>query len=210
MHKELIYIKKYVYRFVIILLIIILATMVLYTKFVLPSAITISEKYTVESVNREIKRAVESVINDMGISQEDFTTEIGEGKLSHINVNSILINSLCNNVADELSKGISHIVIEDARLPIGIFTGSNLFTNVGFEIPIYLQSAGEAIVDYESEITSAGINQVAYSVWLNVECRVAIVNPLWRKEVIIKRKIMIINTIFNGDVPQGYMFRDNN
>lgn len=184
--------------------------MVLYTKFVLPSAITISEKYTVESVNREIKRAVESVINDMGISQEDFTTEIGEGKLSHINVNSILINSLCNNVADELSKGISHIVIEDARLPIGIFTGSNLFTNVGFEIPIYLQSAGEAIVDYESEITSAGINQVAYSVWLNVECRVAIVNPLWRKEVIIKRKIMIINTIFNGDVPQGYMFRDNN
>lgn len=196
--------------FTICLLILFFSLILCYNKFVLPSAIAVSQKYAVTRINSEISRAVDSGISQLGIKAEDFTKEVNSGDTSRINIDSLLINKLCSLSAVQLSESLNKINSEKISLPVGIFSGIPLISNIGIDIPIHLQSMGEALVDYDTQMKSAGINQVNYMIWLNAECRIAIVNPLWRKEVIVKRKVMLVDTILNGKVPEGYIYRANN
>ncbi len=173
-----------------------------YNRFVLPSAIAVSQKYAADRINREISQAVDQSITGSGIDTEDFIREMGEDR---VNIDSLLINRLCSKTALCLSERLGRLRNERVELPVGIFSGIGIFSNIGVNVPVYLQSAGEAVVDYDTEMRSGGINQVAYMVWLNVECRIEIVNPLWKKEVSVKRKVMLTDTILKGKVPEGYI-----
>ncbi len=174
-----------------------------YNRFVLPTAIAVSQKYAVSRINNEISEAVDKSAVSLGISTEDFIQEVGDDR---VNINSLLINRLCSETALQLSNSLGALEDEKISLPVGIFSGIGILSNTGISVPVYLQSAGQVTADYDSEMRSAGINQVSYTVWLNVECRIAIVNPLWKKEVAVKRKVMLVDTIFNGKVPEGYIF----
>lgn len=197
------FIKKaliFIFTFIIIC---ILLLILCYNRFVLPSAIAVSQKYAVSRINSEISRAVDISTARLGISTEDIMLSDGEDRMS---INSLLINKLCSQTASELSNGLSLLRNEKIELPVGLFSGIGILSNAGMNIPVYLQSVGEASADYDTEMKSGGINQVSYMVWLNVECRIEIVNPLWKKEVVVKRKIMLADTIFNGKVPEGYIY----
>ena len=195
--------------FAIWLLSSVLLIILCYNKFVLPSAIDISQKYAVTRINSEISRAVENGITQLSINTEDFTREVDSGETSRVSIDSLLVNRLCSLSALQLSESLNKINSEKISLPVGIFSGIPLLSNIGIDVPIHLQSMGEALVDYDTEMRSAGINQVNYIIWLDVECRVAVVNPLWRKEVIVKRKVMLVDTIFSGKVPEGYIYTAN-
>ena len=90
------------------------------------------------------------------------------------------------------------------QIPIGVFSGIPMLSQIDFKIPVNITSIGDAKVDYETSLTSAGVNQVSYQVWLNIECDVSIVSPVFSKNVNIKRKLLLVNTVFNGKVPNGY------
>ncbi len=180
----------------------ILTATLCYNRFVLPSAIAVSRKYAVDRINREISHTVDECITQLDIDTDDFIKEAGEDR---VNINSLLINRLCSETAASLSERLSNLKNERIELPVGIFSGIGLFSNIGVSVPVYLQSIGEVTADYDTEMRSGGINQVAYMVWLNVECRIEIVNPLWKKEVVVKRKIMLSDTILKGGIPDGYI-----
>ena len=59
-------------------------------------------------------------------------------------------------------------------------------------------------VDYETSFSQAGINQTNYKVWLTVEITLRMVNPLKSTDVTTTRKIMLIDTIIKGNIPQTY------
>jgi len=68
-----------------------------------------------------------------------------------------------------------------------------------------LQPIGDATADYETSMTQAGVNQVNFQVWINVHTTVSIVNPLWSKDLEITRKLTLVNTVFNGEIPKTYI-----
>ncbi|MDO4299875.1 MAG: sporulation protein YunB [Clostridia bacterium] len=140
----------------------------------------------------------------MNIKTGDFTEEISGADLSHINLNSILINSVTNKIAAQLSENMNLLSYHEIQVPAGMFSGVPLFSRLGFTIPIQISSMGDAKADYETELASAGVNQVSYQVWLNIECNVTVVNPVFGKNLCVKRKLLLVNTIFNGKVPEGY------
>ncbi len=191
------------------LLILILIIILCYNRFVLPSAIAVSQKYAVTRINNEISKAVENSISQLSIDTNSLTKETGNGDTSRISIDSIMINRLCSYTALQLSESLNKINSERISLPIGIFSGIPILSNIGINVPIYLQSMGEATADYDANMDSAGINQVNYMLWLNVECRIEIVNPLWRKETVVKRRIMLVDNIFSGKVPEGYIYKTN-
>lgn len=64
--------------------------------------------------------------------------------------------------------------------------------------------SGEAEVDYETEFTSAGINQTNYKIWLTVNITISLVNPLYDRKANLSRKIMLADTVIKGDLPSNY------
>lgn len=161
-------------------------------------------RYAVTKINNEINSAADSVISEMNIKTSDFTEEITNTDTSHINLNSLLINSVTNKITARLSENMNELSYHEIDVPIGAFSGLPILSRLGFNIPIHISSMGDAKADYECSLTSAGVNQVSYQVWLNIECNVTVVNPIFGKNLCVKRKLMLVNTIFNGKVPEGY------
>ncbi len=176
----------------------------MFNHFIVPITSDICQKYAITKVNNEINNITDEIINSMNIKTSDLTNEINTNELSHINLNSILVNTITNKVGANLSKKMNTPEYNNIQIPIGVFSGIPMLSQIDFKIPVNITSIGDAKVDYETSLTSAGVNQVSYQVWLNIECDVSIVSPVFSKNVNIKRKLLLVNTVFNGKVPNGY------
>lgn len=190
--------------FVIFLLFFTILAATAFNHFILPIITDVCNRYAVTKINNEINTATDKIISDMNIKTSDFTEEISNANLSHINLNSLLLNSVTNKIVAQISENMNKLSFHEIEVPIGAFSGIPLFSSMGFTVPIHISSVGDAKADYETNLTSAGVNQVSYQVWLNIECNAAVVNPVFGKNICVKRKLLLVNTIFNGKVPEGY------
>jgi sporulation protein YunB len=192
--------------FVCFLVFVFVFAAVQYNRIVLPAAVEVSQKYTTTEVNKRICDAIDSVIEGRNIKSSDFVScKTGsDGKISYIDIDSILINSICAESAYKISESLNEMEDKNIQLPLGTFTGVNLITNLGPWCHIRITSMGDALVDYETKFEAVGINQVNYQVWLVVKTDEEIVNPLFSKQLKITRKLMLVNSVFNGEVPDNY------
>lgn len=196
--------KKILFSFLIFTILALTLTALSFNRFILPILTEISSKYAITQINNEINRATDSVISNMGIKSSDFTEEISNTDLSHINIDSLLINRVSNKIVLQISENLNRLSTHTIKVPSGAFSGIPLYSRLGISIPLHITSMGDASADYETSLSSAGVNQVTYQVWLNIECNVSVVSPVFSKNITIKRKLMLVNTVFNGKVPNGY------
>lgn len=178
----------------------------LFERFALPVGIKIAEEYATTFVNTSLNGAVKKSTERYEISAEDlYTVHFGDdGKLNYLEVNSILINELCADTAEELSESLNKADIERVRIPIGVLTGVNMLSEMGPCISVRLTHLGSARTDYETSLDSAGIGQVNFKVWLVADCEMGMVNPLFEHRIKITRKLMLVNTVFSGEVPSAF------
>lgn len=174
---------------------------------VLPIAMKVSEKYAVNIVNQEINKSVEKIITQMELYTGDFFSKNvdKETNKATIDVDTILINNVCSKISENLSDRLRDIKNTKIELPVGIFSGISAFSGIGPYFKVYLSSIGDAVVDYETTFQSVGINQINFQVYLKIDASVNIINPMYKKDINISRKLMLINTVFDGEVPNTYL-----
>lgn len=179
--------------------------LILFETKVIPIAITISEKYAVTEINSQINKATEEVISEMGLTQKDFFITSYSDKENYISVNTLLINEVCSNLSVKISSRLNEMPKEKITLPLGIITGLDMLSNTGPKYEITISQMGSSEIDYETSFESVGINQINFQIYLNINSEISIINPFYSKNVKIKRKLMLVNTVFNGEVPSTYM-----
>lgn len=176
-----------------------------FDKYVVPSALQISEKYAINIVNQEINTSVQNTINSLNLTTNDFISKEVISDTSYLDVNTMLINNICSTVSNNISQKLQHISDTKVDIPIGVFSGTNAFSNLGPNLKITISTIGDSRVDYETVFKSVGINQINLEIYLTIETSIAIINPLYKENINITRKLMLINTIFNGEVPSTYL-----
>ncbi len=176
-----------------------------YNRFVLPVLVEVTQKYAVSTVNREINNVYSDIINNRNLSQSDFTLPYNSEGMQYVNTNTVVVNSLCGEMADVISERLNNIKDRKIKVPIGIFTSSNILSGIGPVLSMGINSMGEATVDYDSSFKACGVNQVNYKLWLDVECEVSVITPVVHKNIVVKRKVMVIDMVYNGGVPRAYM-----
>ena len=127
-----------------------------------------------------------------------------DGQISALSVNTVLINNLSNEIALHMSRDLLSLDSERVQIPYGALTGVRVLANMGPMYTVYLMPLGEVIVDYSSSFSSVGINQINFQVWLNVHARMSIINPLQSNEIVLERKIPLVNTVINAEIPNVY------
>ncbi len=199
--------KKYITVTILIFIITFMLLFIQYKKNVLPYVIEISKKYAVNEVNKKINNSIEKVVTELKLTSSDFfeKTFDEDKKINYFSADAILINKVCSKIANELSNEIKASESEKIELPIGLFSGLYIISAIGPNFSISILQAGDTTIDYETAFESQGINQVNFKIWLVAKTDITIVNPIYSKSVTVNRKIMIINTIFNGTVPETYL-----
>lgn len=172
---------------------------------VLPTLIAISEKYAVNKISQEIDKGVEKTIEDMKLFSGSFLNKNFNNGNNYIDIDTILINNVCLNVSKNITESLNKISEAKIDLPIGIFSGMNVFSGQGPKFKTSISSMGDSIVDYETKFEAIGINQINFQIYLKIDTKIALINPLYKKDINVSRKLMLVNTVFNGEVPKTYL-----
>ncbi|MCD8238215.1 MAG: sporulation protein YunB [Clostridiales bacterium] len=171
-----------------------------------PSAEAIGTAYAADYINKQIDLTAKKIAEEKGVSYADFfTLSETNGEVSQIITNSLLINEFCSETAAALSDALFKTEIKKIPLSLGLLTGIGFLSNMGPKINYRIVPTGITAADYETSLTSAGINRINYRIFINITASISITSPLTQKPFKITRKYMLVDTVFSGSVPDTYL-----
>ena len=203
------YKKKYLHKkaifswSIIIIILLVFGSIVLFEKAVLPTLVEISHTRSKSVANEILDTSINELLAEMPLTSSDFILP-SQGDSSQLNINTQAINQFCSDLSISLNEKIEDLPYEVLQIPLGSATQLNLLANKGPMIPFTLLPAGVATSDYETAFFSTGINQVNYKIWIYVNLEIQIVNPFYKEKVSLTKKIMLVDTIIRGQVPEQY------
>jgi sporulation protein YunB len=162
----------------------------------------ISHMYCTSYANK----IIDSALNDILTEKEQNTTnlilyDIHEDTYT---ADTMQVNRFCAALSEKITDSLSDLPHEQILIPFGAVFGSAFLSDKGPLIPFTIYPSGNVITNFESEFLSAGINQVNYKIWLNISVELKIVNPIYKEDLKLSRKILLADIIFNGKVPEHY------
>ncbi|MDR1150561.1 MAG: sporulation protein YunB [Clostridiales bacterium] len=202
-HKK----NKFKLFYLLIIFLVFFYIFLLIDKKVFESAILETHYNTNNIINKCVNASVNNIIQKNNINARDFyKIDLKSNReINFISANTILINKICNNLSTEIYEEFLKFNNSITKISLGtIFasiTNINLFYDLGPCLNLKLVPVGNAIINYNSEFLSAGINQTNFRIWLDIKFIARVITPIQSKEVIYKKKIALINAIINGSVP---------
>ena len=154
------------------------------------------------AANRIIDEAAANALARMELDASALLQKGADGE--SYTANTTCVNQFCALLSRDITKQLDELPKEVIPIPLGAATHWGLLANQGPKIPFTLLPMGAVRVDYETAFSSVGINQINYKIWLAVHLELRIVNPLYREDITLERKIMLADLVFSGKVPAHY------
>ena len=197
-------------RLIIIIPIIIAAIFIVSGLFLddLATKIAVSDACDIAtaSVNEAVSRVIEegSYGADYFISYEKDSA----GNIKAISGNMANINLLSTKILDRVIKSTDNGVLH-VSVPAGNLIGINLLLGKGPDIPVDIIMLTSSRVDFRNEISSTGINQTKYQLYLEITMDIDVLIPWGTESAETVTEVLISDTVIVGDVPNTYLDRMN-
>lgn len=200
-------VTKRVFTNFIIFILFVMLLWIIINKEIMPVIKTMARYEANMVATKSINRGVNKALIKNKITTQDllFYDYNEKGEIISWNVNSMIINDLCTEVAENIIAELEEVGTIPLKIPSGIITGVNIFSSVGPQFSIRILPIGSANVDYQNQLRATGINQVNHVVWLEVETNMQVIAPLSSEEMIVKRKIVLVDKVISGKVPSNYI-----
>ncbi|MCL2358078.1 MAG: sporulation protein YunB [Defluviitaleaceae bacterium] len=201
------FLRKFIFLVIIILLFAGFArSFYRFDRQILPLVLKEAELHIQTEINNVINYVVHEIIVANNITAEDFILQTQSDNT--LSVNTVLANEICNAVAQAVSARLGNLEPEVVSVPMGMALGLDTLAQTGPRFTFTLAPVGNALVNYETSFTAAGINQVHFSVWLTVDSVVRIINPVQSSEIHVTRQVSLVDAIISGVVPETYVHLD--
>ena len=194
--------KALIWTIIIILLIIYMFRYV--DKNIKPTVIAISEirarSITTQTINDTIKSKIK---RDINYNDLIFVKYDNDGKVTLMQANTILMNSIAAEVAIEVQEQLKQMSKSKIKVPL-----SNAFDTQIVNLPsmnVQIIPQGSVAVDFATEFESSGINQTRHRIYIIVVTDIKMIVPLVQENLRITTNIPIAETIIVGDVPEQYV-----
>lgn len=174
---------------------------------VMPTVMAMAKLHGTSLATQAINEAVNQSLKGVQATEQDILSYDynDQGELVSWNVNSILINTLCADMVEKANVELQNIGEVAFKVPVGNMTGSRIFANLGPNLTVKVLPVGTVKIDYDNNIRSTGINQVNHTVWLDIQSTVQVVVPLFSEQIIVDRRIILVDKMISGDVPPSYV-----
>ena len=124
------------------------------------------------------------------------------GEIASLSTDMAEMNNLKASLLADVQEELGESVHIDLGVPIGTLLGGGLLHGRGPEVPLRITLSGNIEADFESEFTSAGINQTQHTV--NLRVRTTIYTFLAGKQgsAEVETTVPVAETVIVGEVPQ--------
>lgn len=161
-----------------------------------------SKSMTTQAINSAIADVLDGTItyNDL---VNIVTNEIGDVEL--IQANTLKVNMLSKDIARSTETKLDTFGQSGIKIPLGTFTGMTFLVGKGPSLTLSTMPIGAVTCAFESMFESAGINQTAHRIYLNVTADVGVVLPFTTRKLRASQVVMVSENIIIGKIPDVYL-----
>ncbi len=177
-----------------------------FTKYLRPRILTISQSYAENEVSMIIDKEVKKLMLEEFLSYDKITiiNRDSSGRVTSISANSVLINNFANELDIKIGERIDKQDLIESKVYLSSLVGSDLFSGIGPKIPIRFQPISITHADITHSFEEAGINQTIHTITLLVTVDIEILLPLAHSTITVKSEMPIAQTLIVGTVPEAY------
>lgn len=180
-----------------------------FTKYLRPRILTISQSYAENEVSMIIDQEVKRIMLEEFLSYDKITiiNRDSSGRVTSISANSVLINNFANELDIKIGDRIDSNDVIENKVYVSSLVGSDLFSGIGPKIPIRFQPVSVTHADITHSFEEAGINQTIHTITLLITVDIEILLPFAHSIMTVKSEMPIAQTLIVGTVPEAYFNR---
>lgn len=176
------------------------------TECALRPVLAAAARYQVRSqVTAAVEQWAARDLQERGVDYSDFVTITRNeaGEITALSADMARLNLLRAELSAHLLERL-----EDSQLELTVPVGSLLPLEPtwarGPELHLRALALGTASAEFESEFTSAGINQTRHRLWLELSVPVTVLLPGGGEELTVDSRLCVAETVIVGRVPQTW------
>ena len=176
------------------------------TECALRPVLAAAARYQVRSqVTAAVEQWAARDLQERGVDYSDFMTITRNetGEITALSADMARLNLLRAELSAHLLERL-----EDSQLELTVPVGSLLPIEPtwarGPELHLRALALGTASAEFESEFTSAGINQTRHRLWLELSVPVTVLLPGGGEELTVDSRLCVAETVIVGQVPQTW------
>ncbi|KXZ39395.1 sporulation protein YunB [Alkalithermobacter thermoalcaliphilus JW-YL-7 = DSM 7308] len=171
-----------------------------------PTVQAIAEARAQEMATRSINDAVKETLREKINYDELISLKTdNEGNITMVQANTILMNKIASDVANEIQQKLRQIKTASAYIPLGNALKSQILSQYGPKIKVDMVPVGMVYVDFGTEFESSGINQTRHRIFLIIRANIKVIVPFTSSTKEVVTQIPVCETIVVGKVPHNYV-----
>lgn len=151
-------------------------------------------------------KAVLNVLNKNNITYSELSnvSRDSSGVITGIEIDINMVNRLKSEISGEISEIVSSENKYDLNIPVGTLLGNEYTTGYGPKIKFKMQLTETAILDFESKLTAAGINNVLHQIIIKIDVNASVLMMGCTDSFSVSTTALGCQTVIAGAVPDSF------
>lgn len=154
-----------------------------------------------------IENAVTADLAERQVGYSDFVSiqRDGGGAITALTTNMAQMNLLRAELTAAILEALDGVDVSDIQVPLGSLFDLEPMWAKGPSLKARAMTVGTVRTEFDSQFTSAGVNQTLHRIWLEISVPMTLLLPGGEVEVAVDTQLCVAETVIVGQVPDTYL-----
>lgn len=157
-----------------------------------------------------VENAVTADLAARQVSYADFVTvqRDGEGGITALTTDMARMNQLRAELIASILEALEGVDVSEVAVSLGSLFDLEPLWAKGPAIKARAMTVGTVRAEFDSQLTSAGVNQTLHRIWMEVDVPMTLLLPGGAAETVLHTRLCVAETVIVGKVPDTYLQLD--
>ena len=154
-----------------------------------------------------VENAVTADLAARQVSYVDFVTIQRDegGAITALTTDMARMNLLRSELTAAILDALKGVDVSDVQVPLGSLFDLEPLWAKGPALKAKAMTVGTVRAEFDSQFTSAGVNQTLHRIWLEVDVPMTLLLPGGEVETALHTRLCVAETVIVGKVPDTYL-----
>lgn len=162
------------------------------------------------SMTAVVENAVTAGLASRQVSYSDFVVVQRDdgGAITALTADMARMNLLRSELIAAILEALEEVDVSDIQVPLGSLFDLEPLWAKGPALKARAITVGTVRAEFDSQLTSAGVNQTLHRIWMEVTVPMTLLLPGGEVEVPLDTRLCVAETVIVGQVPDTYLQLD--
>lgn len=154
-----------------------------------------------------VENAVTADLAARQVSYVDFVTIQRDegGAITALTTDMARMNLLRSELTAAILEALKGVDVSDVQVPLGSLFDLEPLWAKGPALKAKAMTVGTVRAEFDSQLTSAGVNQTLHRIWMEINVPMTLLLPGGEVETALHTRLCVAETVIVGQVPDTYL-----